>query len=112
MAILTPSVIRSSDSKSLQKIIDSVPVATLIIGSNGLFIDCNKETLRIFEATDRDEIIGKPPGLLSPLKQRDGSDSSSESLLMIKKAQETGSNTFYWDHVTLKGTIFSGQGDS
>ena len=106
MAILTPSVIRSSDSKSLQKIIDSVPVATLIIGSNGLFIDCNKETLRIFEATDRDEIIGKPPGLLSPLKQRDGSDSSSESLLMIKKAQETGSNTFYWDHVTLKGTIF------
>ncbi|MDD1730521.1 MAG: methyl-accepting chemotaxis protein, partial [Methanospirillum sp.] len=100
------SVVRTTNSRSLQAIIDAVPVATLIIGPKGQFIDCNKESLRIFHATSPDDIIGKLPGILSPPKQRTGKDSGSESLVLLKKAHETGSITFYWDHVTLQGTLF------
>lgn len=71
-----------------------------------MFIDCNQATLRIFEATSREEIIGKPPGVLSPPRQRNGKDSGSETLLLLKKAQQSGQVTFYWDHITQKGKIF------
>ncbi|MDD1728500.1 MAG: PAS domain-containing protein [Methanospirillum sp.] len=101
-----PAIITSKDPSSLQTIIDSIPVATLIISPEGQFIDCNKPTLQIFDATSREDIIGKPPGLLSPVKQLNGTDSDAESRRFIQIANETGSATFYFDHKTLKGRIF------
>jgi len=99
------AIIISNDTSSLKTIIDSIPVATLIIGPDGRFIDCNKATLQIFDANSYD-ILGKPPGLLSPEKQRNGKDSDSESRKYIKRAHESGSATFYFDHKTLTGTAF------
>ncbi|WP_181391723.1 methyl-accepting chemotaxis protein [Methanospirillum lacunae] len=96
------SVISAVDTQSLQTIIDSIPIGTLIIGKQGVFIDCNKETLRIFDASDRNEIIGKQPSILSPLKQKNGSDTAFEVERLINKAFSTGSVSFYWEHMTLK----------
>ncbi|WP_319579656.1 PAS domain-containing protein [uncultured Methanospirillum sp.] len=101
------ATINSKDTASLQKIIDSIPVAAFIIGKNGTVIDCNKGTLRIFGAGSREEIVGKHPGLLAPQTQRNGRASDSESRKYIQKAHETGSVTFYFDHSTLSGSIFS-----
>nr|WP_319538725.1 methyl-accepting chemotaxis protein [uncultured Methanospirillum sp.] len=106
MTELYQPVIKIADTESLQTIIDSIPIATLIIGPQGTFIDCNKETLRIFDASDRNDIIGKPPNILSPPKQRNGTDTASETGRLIKKAMNTGSTTFYWDHITLKKKVF------
>jgi len=100
------AVIGSQDAASLQKIIDSIPSATLIIDPKGVFVDCNKATLQIFNAASRSDIVGKPPAILSPPKQRNGKDSGSESVRFIQKAHETGSVTFYYDHLTLKGKVF------
>lgn len=100
------TIIGSQDCISLQKIIDFTPVATLIVDPYGTFIDCNKATLQIFKATSRDDIIGKPPAILSPQKQRNGKDSSAVSIQFIERAHEQGSCTFYYDHQTLSGEIF------
>ncbi len=100
------SVIKATDKESLQTIIDSIPIATLIIGPQGNFIDCNKETLRIFDTYDRNDIIGKPPNILSPPKQRNGTDSDSEAARHIQKAISSGSTTFYWDLITQKKKVF------
>ncbi|MDD1725210.1 MAG: methyl-accepting chemotaxis protein [Methanospirillum sp.] len=96
----------SEDPSSLRSIIDSIPVATLIIGPEGQCIDCNRTTLQIFDTKNRDDIVGKPPGTLSPPRQRNGKDTDSESRKYISKAHQTGSATFYFDHITLKGRIF------
>ncbi|PWR70965.1 methyl-accepting chemotaxis protein [Methanospirillum lacunae] len=106
MSNTNSAIIGSEDTTSLKKIIDSIPDATLIIGKNGLFIDCNKATLKIFGASNRDEIIGKPPGLLAPQNQRNGNSSDYESRKYIQKAHESGSIAFFFDHNTLDGRIF------
>lgn len=100
------SMISTTDTQSLQAIIDSIPIATLIIGKQGYFIDCNKETIRIFDASDRNEIIGKQPSILSPLKQKNGAETNSEVERLINKAFSTGSASFYWEHITLKKKQF------
>jgi len=103
------AIIGTQDIGSLQTIIDKIPVATLIIGPDGVFIDCNQATLRIFQAANRNEIIGKPPALLSPENQRNGKSSGTEAERYIKQALNSGSITFYWDHQTLKGVLFPAQ---
>ncbi len=100
------AVIGSQDAASLRNIIDTIPSATLIIDSNGIFIDCNRATLQIFDASRRTDIVGKPPAILSPPKQRNGRDSDAECVRLLQKAHESGSVTFYYDHLTLKGKIF------
>ncbi len=102
----TSQVIASGDLQSLQTIIDRIPVATLIIGKDGLFIDCNKKTLEIFGATSRQDIVGRPPNLLSPKIQRNGKDSGTEAGIFIQKAHSEGSISFYWEHMTLQGSVF------
>ncbi len=106
MTGLSHSVITTTDSPSLQAIVDAVPVATLIIGPDGTFIDCNKQTLQIFGAVEKTEIVGKPPSLLSPARQRNGKDTAAETNKLIRKAQQEGMTTFYWDHLTLSGNVF------
>jgi len=106
MSLSALPVISSKDITSLQTVIDSIPLATLIIGLEGVFLDCNKSALRIFAASNRNDIIGKPPGLLSPQKQRSGVSSDSESKKYIQKTLNSGLTEFYFDHQTLDGNIF------
>jgi len=103
------SVIRSCDFRSLQDIIDTFPVASLIINQNGLVIDCNQKTLDLFDTLNQNEIIGRSLVLLSPEKQKNGKDSGSEAELNIKRAFDTGFNSFIWEHITLKRNIFEGR---
>jgi len=106
MSISTFPVITSKDVSSLQTVIDSIPIAVLLIGSNGLYLDCNGAALRIFDASSRDDLIGKSPALLSPKKQRNGNDSVDEAKKYQQKVHNSGLTTFYFDHKTLSGTIF------
>ena len=106
MTETTLSIIGTTDTQSLKMIIDSIPVATLIVGPDGNILDCNESTLQIFDTTSRDDIIGKRPSLLSPQKQRNGNDSETETRKKIQKAHESKLITFYFDHCTLKGEIF------
>ncbi len=100
------SVIKSDDLSSLQTIIDSLPVATLIIGTRGFFIDISKAALSMFMASDREDIVGHSPIIISPQFQLDGRDSDEKSAHLIDIARNRGSVTFYWTHKRLNGENF------
>lgn len=70
-----------------------------------IFIDCNEQTLKIFECK-RGEIIGKPPYVFSPEFQPDGSSSKDKAIELINKSLKKKIDTFEWQHQTLAGKLF------
>ena len=80
------------------------PDAYLII-NNGIFTDCNKAT-ELMLGTDRTQIIGKSPDMLSPEFQPNGRKSSELATEIINNTLLTGSNTFEWVHRRSDGSDF------
>lgn len=70
-----------------------------------IFIDCNAPTLAIFDCK-REDIIGKPPYIVSPKTQPDGQDSLIKANQYIKAAYEGESQFFEWLHKRIDGTPF------
>ncbi|MDP2337657.1 MAG: PAS domain S-box protein [Bacteroidota bacterium] len=83
---------------------ENSPDAYLII-IDGIFTACNRAT-EIMLGGERTRIIGHPPDILSPEFQPDGTKSAESAQEKIKKALETGSNTFEWVHRRFDGTDF------
>lgn len=106
MVVHTQSVIKSQDISSLQTIIDTIPVATLMINSEGVIIDCNKTAVSQFLAEKPEDILGKNPDTLSPPFQRNGKESREGAFKWIQKAQQKRTVSFYWDHKRLNGEIY------
>ncbi|PWR69865.1 hypothetical protein DLD82_16915 [Methanospirillum stamsii] len=100
-----PKVI-SGDLESLQNIIDSIPYAVFVIGSNGSFIDCNSSALQVFNASSRDDVIGKVPSILAPEKQPNGNESGIEVNTYIQNTHRSGSSSFYFYHQTFDKRVF------
>lgn len=98
--------IRTSDPRTLQSILDATPVAIQIVSLDGFFIDCNTKTLELFRAFSREDVVGKPPGILSPKTQPDGISSAESSNIMITRAFSGETVTFPWEHKRLDGTMF------
>nr|WP_319538175.1 methyl-accepting chemotaxis protein [uncultured Methanospirillum sp.] len=102
----TSSTITTTDLKTLQSILDCAPVAIQIVSPEGMFVDCNKRTIELFEAQIKEDIIGRPPGILSPPVQRDGRSSANVSQEMIMRAFSGETVNFRWDHRKITGEIF------
>ena len=96
----------SHDASTLMSILDAAPVAIQIVGPEGTFIDCNRQTLELFGARSLHDIVGKPPSLLSPPVQKNGEESQKASLTQIQEAFSGKRVTFSWDHRKLSGEIF------
>ncbi|HWQ67852.1 MAG TPA: methyl-accepting chemotaxis protein [Methanospirillum sp.] len=97
------------DPTTLRAILNAAPVAIQIVGQNGTFLDCNLKTLQLFRAHSPGDVIGNPPGILSPLLQRDGRSSKDGSVEMINQAFSGKTVTFKWDHQRFDGEIFPAQ---
>jgi methyl-accepting chemotaxis protein len=80
--------------------LDAVPAAALLI-ADGVFVECNRYAVRIFNARDRSDIIGKPPSLISPPEQPDGRSSDEAAKNYIMAAMQGTPQTFYYRHITL-----------
>jgi len=91
--------------QNMQTIFDTTPYALLII-TDGVFVKANEAALRIFHAKDKNDIIGKPPAILSPSLQPDGQTSDAAALKHIKKALTGSHEIFEWQHQTLDGLPF------
>lgn len=87
------------------KMLDEVPVAVLLI-ENGVFVYCNTAAMQIFHATHQEQIIGKPPGILSPAAQPDGQSSNDKAIAIITDALKDIPQKFEWVHVRMDGTPF------
>lgn len=87
------------------KMFEEVPIAVLLI-ENGMFVYCNAAAVSIFHATDTTDIVGKPPGILSPEKQPDGRESNEKALAIIQEAIQGIPQRFEWVHNRIDGTPF------
>jgi PAS domain S-box-containing protein len=95
-----------SQARTFRSIIESTPVAIQILGADGLFIDCNAMTIKMFGGTSKDDIIGHPPSILSPPTQSDGICSNDSAMAHIKKALTGITITFDWVHQRITGEAF------
>jgi PAS domain S-box-containing protein len=91
---------------SLHSIIDSLPMAVFVITNGEKIQYCNQYSLQIFEVDNREEILDKYFSELTPRIQKNGSISSNEIGMYIKRSYENGLAIFYSDYKTAKGTIF------
>ncbi|MFH0967652.1 MAG: PAS domain-containing protein, partial [Methanobacteriota archaeon] len=87
------------------KMLEEVPIAVLLI-ENGMFVYCNAAAVSIFQATDTIDIVGKPPGILSPEKQPDGRESNEKAFAIIQEAMQGIPKRFEWVHNRIDGTPF------
>lgn len=83
-------------------VIDAVPVSSTIWNSENKLIDCNQESVNLFELTSKKEYIDRFFEL-SPKYQPDGRLSREKVLEFIKKAFEVGKIRFEWLHNKING---------
>lgn len=74
-----------------------------LIVKDGIFIDCNKASEFILDAT-REYIIGKTPADISPIYQPNGKQSEDYVKEVIEEAILNGSNQFEFTHLKTDGS--------
>ena len=77
----------------------------IFLMKDDVFIDCNAPTLAIFNCK-REDIIGKPPYVVSPKTQPDGQNSSEKANQYIQAAYSGQPQFFEWIHKRMDGTPF------
>lgn len=95
--------VHKSEAKFRTLFTESSDAYLLII--DNVFVDCNNSALVMLKAT-REQVINKPPDIISPEKQPDGMNSKDKANIMIEKALKFGSNRFEWVHTKTDGTEF------
>jgi methyl-accepting chemotaxis protein len=88
---------------NMQILFDSTPYALLVF-SDGVFIDVNDAAVNLFRAKSKDGLVGKPPAILSPKFQPDGSSSDTAVQVHVKRAMSGEVEAFDWIHQKLDGT--------
>ena len=91
--------------KKYREIFEKAVDAVLII-KNGVFVDCNEATLKIFGYNTKQSLLNVHPSKLSPKTQFDGENSYEKAEEMMNIALEKGSHRFRWDHQQKNGHIF------
>jgi diguanylate cyclase (GGDEF)-like protein/PAS domain S-box-containing protein len=80
----------------------------IFLFNNGVFVDCNPVTLKIFGCT-REQIINKEPHLFSPEFQPDGQSSEVKAFDFISNALQGRQQNFEWTHCRYDGTPFDAE---
>jgi len=102
--ISSKKIIEKSEKK-YRDIFEKTIDAVLII-RDGVFVDCNQSTLKMFGYTTKDSLLQLHPSKISPKKQKDGSESFSKAEEMIRITFEKGSHRFRWLHKQKNGHVF------
>jgi len=81
-------------------------VDPVMILKEGLYVDCNESTLRIFGYENKESLLKLHPSEISPIIQPNGDNSFDKAEEVMKFALENGSNRFRWYHKKKNGQIF------
>jgi PAS domain S-box-containing protein len=100
---LADEEIKKSDLK-YRTLYESINDAIFLM-DNGIFLDCNSQTEKIFGCTKKD-IIGYSPIDFSPEKQPDGRLSSEKGMEFINGALNGKPQNFEWIHCHLDKSLF------
>jgi PAS domain S-box-containing protein len=82
--------------------------ALMLLDERGFF-SCNRSTLLLFGCKSVEEFAKYHPADLSPPKQPDGLPSTQAAMNHIDRAFKTGTDSFFWIHRRVNGTIFSAE---
>jgi signal transduction histidine kinase/DNA-binding response OmpR family regulator len=109
LGVLIPLLLRiSADKEEAEKrtqiMFDATPLGANLWDRNLNNIDCNQESVRLFELKNKKEYNDRFFEL-SPKYQPDGSLSRKKSAELVKKAFEEGSCRFEWMHQKLNGEL-------
>jgi diguanylate cyclase (GGDEF)-like protein/PAS domain S-box-containing protein len=74
----------------------------------GVIVDSNPSALRLFSC-DRNSLIGRTPGELSPVLQYDGRETHAAAMEKITAAINDGPQFFEWQYKRLDGTLFDAE---
>ncbi|MFK5958886.1 MAG: PAS domain S-box protein [Lutibacter sp.] len=102
--IASKKIIEKSE-KRYRDIFEKTIDAVLII-RDGVFVDCNESTLKMFGHQTKESLLQLHPSKISPEKQADGSDSFIKAEEMIQIAFKNGSHRFRWLHQQENGHVF------
>ncbi|MFN2371023.1 MAG: PAS domain S-box protein, partial [Candidatus Krumholzibacteriia bacterium] len=80
----------------------------IFIIEQGRFIECNARTLELFRC-DRDQIIGRDPGDLSPPRQANGRESRQAAEGYFAAARRDRVVNFAWKHRRPDGSLFDAE---
>jgi len=80
----------------------------ILLIKDDIFIDCNKQALKIFECT-KDQLIGSPPYKFSPEFQPDGKNSKEKAIEKINAALNGKPQLFEWVHLKCNGKKFDAE---
>ncbi|MFZ4401631.1 MAG: PAS domain S-box protein [Bacteroidales bacterium] len=80
----------------------------ILLIKEGVFVECNNTTLKLFACSYKD-IIGNTPFFFSPQYQPDGKLSEEKAIQLISKAINGISQRFEWQHSRLDGTLFDAE---
>jgi PAS domain S-box-containing protein len=91
--------------KKYREIFEKAVDPVLVI-KEGLFVDCNESTLKVFGYPTKQLLLNTHPSQLSPKTQFDGENSFEKAEEMMRIALEKGSHRFRWDHQQKNGHVF------
>ncbi|MBN1939523.1 MAG: PAS domain S-box protein [Candidatus Aminicenantes bacterium] len=90
------------DEAKYRTLFESADDAILLM-REGLFVDCNDRSLRMFGCSGKEQFIGRPPWEFSPAVQPDGLDSREKARALIEAAAAGEPQRFSWRHRRLDG---------
>ena len=73
---------------------------------SGMITSLNLAAVKMFGAKNKEELLSRMPGELSPERQPDGRDSAEKAREMIETAIRDGSHFFEWTHRRITGEEF------
>ena len=91
-----------------QLILDSNPLAVVVLDRNNSFIDCNGAALRLFEASSKEEILENFFLFSSPI-QPNGMFSGEYARELILRVAESGEFAAEWTYRNKSGAIIPGE---
>lgn len=95
--------LKESESKYRQLFENSTD--SILLLKDGLFIDCNKAAIEMFECESKEYFVGSDPSVISAKTQENGKGSFEEAIKMIEIAVKNGTHSFEWIHKKKNGTL-------
>jgi len=98
----TNNVITGAVAQMRQLMLDSSPLAIMVLDHDNTCIDCNAAALKLFEATDKEKFLENHFLYNAPI-QPNGMFAGDYARELVKKAMESGENTADWVYRTESG---------
>jgi PAS domain S-box-containing protein len=96
---------REASDERFRMLFERSSDAHMLYDAGGI-IDCNDATLRMLRLSSREQLVGRRPADLSPLRQPDGRLSVVVAGQMRERARITGHHRFEWRHRRDDGSEF------